>query len=310
MTREIRGRTVLSTAASSGIGRATALAVAAEGGRPVPVARRTDRLEQVARAIESRGGAALACPAHVTVRAQVELAVEQAVRRFGRLAAVVNNAGAGLFASAEDTTDDDLARILDLNFKGTLYGIQAALPVMRRQGAGHIINVASTAGRRGSPYAGAYCASRFAVVGLTESLRVELRGSGIDVTLVCPGAMRTEFFDVARRRTPRHMGSWARSTRRSRSPRASSASFAVRGPRSWRSRSGASPCSREHPRSRPGGPPRGLADRPQAQRLTRARSAPARHARAQSGMPHWFANVRSTRVERLSSTTLHDFSAR
>ena len=82
----------------------------------------------------------------------------------------------------------------------------AALPVMRRQGAGHIINVASTAGRRGSPYVGAYCASKFAVVGLTESLRVELRGSGIDVTLVCPGATRTEFFDVARRRPPRHGG--------------------------------------------------------------------------------------------------------
>jgi short-subunit dehydrogenase len=132
--------------------------------------------------------------------------VEQAVRRFGRLDVLVNNAGAGLFASVEDTTDDDLARILDLNFKGTLHGIQAALPVMRRQGAGHIINVASTAGRRGSPYVGAYCASKFAVVGLTESLRVELRGGGIDVTLVCPGATRTEFFDVARRRTPRHGG--------------------------------------------------------------------------------------------------------
>lgn len=137
------------------------------------------------------------------------------MRRFGRLDVLVNNAGAGLFASVEDTTDDDLARILDLNFKGTLHGIQAALPVMRRQGAGHIINVASTAGRRGSPYVGAYCASKFAVVGLTESLRDRrssiaeprpIRGSGIDVTLVCPGATRTEFFDVARRRTPRHGG--------------------------------------------------------------------------------------------------------
>jgi NAD(P)-dependent dehydrogenase (short-subunit alcohol dehydrogenase family) len=128
------------------------------------------------------------------------------VRRFGRLDVVVNHAGAGLFAPVEDTTDDDLTRILDLDLKGALYGIQAAVPVMRRQDAGHVINVASTAGRRGSPYVGADCASKFAVARVTESLRVELRGSGIDVTPVCPGATRTEFFDVARRRTPRHGG--------------------------------------------------------------------------------------------------------
>ncbi len=231
------------------------------------------------------------------------------MRRFGRLDVLVNNAGAGLFAPVEDTTDDDLARILDLNVKGTLHGIQAALPVMRRQGAGHIINVASTAGRRGSPYVGAYCASKFAVVGLTESLRVELRGSGIDVTLVCPGATRTEFFDVARRRTPRHGGLVG--------PVESAEDVAarivdvVRRPRSWRSRSGTSPLlALNRPRSRSGGPPRGLADRPQAQRLKPAPSAPARHARAQSGMPHWFVNVRPTRVEHPPPTTLHDFSAR
>lgn len=166
------------------------------------------------------------------------------MRRFGRLEILVNNAGAGLFAPVEDTTDDDLARILDLNFKGTLYGIQAALPVMRRQGAGHIINMASTAGRRGSPYVGAYCASKFAVVGLTESLRVELRGGGIDVTLVCPAPRAPSSSTspgAARRDTA---GSWARSSRRRTSPRASPTSYAGRGPRSWRSRSGASPCSR------------------------------------------------------------------
>lgn len=198
--------TILITGASAGIGRASALALAAEGARLVLVARRADRLQELARAIEARGETALAWPADVTVRADVEGAVAEAVRRFGRLDVIVNNAGAGFFASVEETTEDDLDRVLDLNLKGTFHGIQAALPVMRRQGAGHIVNVASTAGRRGSPYLGAYCASKFAVVGLTESLRVELRGSGIDVTLVCPGATRTEFFDVARRRTPHHRG--------------------------------------------------------------------------------------------------------
>ena len=206
MAKSLQGEAILITGASSGIGRMAALALAQGGARLILVARRSGRLEEVVKEIEAKGGIAVAFPGDVTVPATIEGAVRGCQDRFGRIDLIINNAGEGFFASTEETTEEDLDRILAVNFKGTFYGIKAALPVMRRQGAGHIINVASTAGRRGSPYVGAYCASKFAVVGLTESLRVELLGSGIDVSLFCPGATRTEFFDVARRRTPHHRG--------------------------------------------------------------------------------------------------------
>lgn len=198
--------TVLITGASSGIGRTAACALARVGARLALVARRKDRLMQLAWEIRKQEGLAEAIPCDVTSLESMHAAVRECVARFGRLDVLVNNAGAGLFATAEETTADDLDQMLAVNLKGTFHGIQAALPVMRRQGSGHIINVASTAGRRGSPYVGAYCASKFAVVGLTESLRTELLGSGIRVSLFCPGATRTEFFDVARRLTPHHPG--------------------------------------------------------------------------------------------------------
>jgi len=198
--------TALITGASSGIGRMTALALARAGARLALVARRADRLAEVAAEIVARGGFAETFPCDVTVPGAVDAAVQGSVSRYGRLDVLVNNAGAGFFAAVEQTTIGDLDQMLAVNLKGTFHGIQAALSVMRRQGAGHIINVASTAGRRGSPYVGAYCASKFAVVGLTESLRTELLGSGIRVSLVCPGATQTEFFDIARRRTQYHRG--------------------------------------------------------------------------------------------------------
>jgi hypothetical protein len=204
--KTLQARTVLITGASSGIGRMTALMMAREGTRLALVARRLDRLEEVVKEVEAKGGVAAAFPGDVTVPGTMEAVVHGCLSRFGRLDVLVNNAGAGLFAATEQTTEEDLDRIMAVNFKGTFYGIKAALPVMRKQGAGHIINVASTAGRRGSPYIGAYCASKFAVVGLTESLRVELLGSGINVSLVCPGATRTAFFNVALRRTRQHSG--------------------------------------------------------------------------------------------------------
>jgi uncharacterized protein len=197
---------VLITGASSGIGRVTALAMAKEGAHVALAARRVNRLEALTREIEARGGKAAVFACDVTSAEAVREAVNGCVKQFGRLDVLVNNAGAGLFASMDQTTEEDLDCMLAVNLKGTFYGIKAVLPIMRRQGTGHIINVASTAGRRGSPYIGAYCASKFALVGLTESLRVELLGTGIDVSLVCPGATLTEFFDVAKRRTAHHRG--------------------------------------------------------------------------------------------------------
>lgn len=206
MPGPLQGKVVLITGSSSGIGRMTALALANTGARLALVARRTDRLAAVQEEVGARGGAAEMFPCDVTVPGAMEVVVRGCVDRYGRIDVLVNNAGAGFFAAIEQTTAEDLDQILAVNLKGTFHGIRAALPVMRRQGAGHIVNVASTAGRRGSPYVGAYCASKFAVVGLTESLRTELAGSGIRVSLFCPGATQTEFFDAARRRTEHHRG--------------------------------------------------------------------------------------------------------
>lgn len=204
MSGPLQGKVVLITGSSSGIGRMAALASA--GARLALVARRTDRLAAVMEEVRARGGAAEMFPCDVTVPGAMETAVRGYADRYGRMDVLVNNAGAGFFAAIEQTTAEDLDQILAINLKGTFHGIRAALPVMWRQGAGHIVNVASTAGRRGSPYVGAYCASKFAVVGMTESLRTELAGSGIQVSLFCPGATRTEFFDAARRRTEHHRG--------------------------------------------------------------------------------------------------------
>jgi hypothetical protein len=170
------------------------------------VARRAERLKEVAAMVAARGGMPVVHPGDVSVPGVMDAAVRTCVDRFGRLDVLVNNAGVGFFASIDDTTEEDLDRVLSVNLKGTFLGIKAALPVMRQQGSGHIINIASTAGKRGSPYVGAYCASKFAVVGLTEALRAELYGSGIAVSLVCPGVTGTDFFRAAQRRTDYHAG--------------------------------------------------------------------------------------------------------
>lgn len=206
MPGTLQGKAVLITGSSSGIGRMTSLALANAGAQLALVARRADRLAAVVKEVGARGGTAEMFPCDVTVPEAVEAAVQGCLSRYGRIDVLVNNAGAGFFATIEQTTVEDLDAVLAVNLKGTFHGIRAVLPVMRRQKAGHIINVASTAGRRGSPYVGAYCAAKFAVVGLTESLRTELTGSGIQVSLFCPGATQTEFFDAARRRTAHHRG--------------------------------------------------------------------------------------------------------
>jgi NAD(P)-dependent dehydrogenase (short-subunit alcohol dehydrogenase family) len=188
---ELADKVVVVTGASSGIGRATAEAFARERCRVVLAARREERLNEVARRIEEGGGQALVVPTDVGHREQVERLVERAVERFGRVDVMVNNAGWGYYATVEETDEDDMRRLWQVNFMGTFYGVQAALAAMRRQGAGHIINVSSVVGRRGYPYHGAYAATKFAIIGLTESLRPELAGSGIVATAVLPVSTRT-----------------------------------------------------------------------------------------------------------------------
>jgi len=192
-------RVVAITGASAGIGRATALRVARDGASVVMCARRVDRLEALASEIVAAGGTPLAIAADVTREADMQALVARGVERFGRLDAMMCNAGFGIAGTIEDINADQMRRLIDVNYLGTYFAARAALPVFRRQGHGHLIVISSIVGKRGVPFMGAYSATKFAQVGLAECLRSELTGSGIHVTLVYPVSTPTEFREVMAR---------------------------------------------------------------------------------------------------------------
>ena len=179
------------TGASSGIGRDLATTFARMGAKVVLVARRQAVLDDLARDLTEAGGEVLVLAADVTRRADVRDAVDRALAHFGRIDVLVNSAGIAIPDRVETMPPADLERMLAVNLMGTLHTMQAVLPSMRAAGAGSIVNIASLAGRRGMPPLGAYSATKFAVVGLTEALRVELFGSGIRLSLVMPGVIDT-----------------------------------------------------------------------------------------------------------------------
>lgn len=203
-------RVAVVTGASSGIGYETALAFARRAYAVVLAARRADRLDDLARRCRQAGGEALAVPTDVSQESQVEALVQRAVDAFGRLDVMVNNAGFGQGGQVHELTDRQMRDIFDVNFFGVFYGSRAAARVMIAQGGGHIFNVSSVIGKRGTPLNGAYCASKFAVGGLTESLRVELAPHKVRATLVCPGLTDTEFFDRVRGGSSKARVSFAR----------------------------------------------------------------------------------------------------
>jgi short-subunit dehydrogenase len=156
----------------------------------------------VAEGIRRGGGAARAVPTDVTQPEQVERLVSEAVAAFGRLDVLVNNAGVGYFGPVESTGIAEARRLFDVNVMGTFYGIRAAVPIMRKQGGGHIINVSSIVGKRATPGNGVYSATKFAQVALSEALRLELKSAKIRVSIIYPVSTITEFFDVASSRSP------------------------------------------------------------------------------------------------------------
>jgi NADP-dependent 3-hydroxy acid dehydrogenase YdfG len=190
----IQGKVVAITGASSGIGEATALLLAGRGAKVVLGARRADRLEALAARIAVVGGEAATAATDVTRRADLENLVALALKRYGRLDVLVSNAGIGPISCFDDLRVEDWEAMIDVNIKGVLYGIAAALPLFRRQGSGHFVHVVSTAGLRIVPLQGVYAATKNAVRTLTEALRQEA-GETLRVTSVSPGFVRTDFAD-------------------------------------------------------------------------------------------------------------------
>jgi short-subunit dehydrogenase len=187
MPREtFKDKIAIVTGASSGIGRAMALRLAGEGARLVLAARGRERLEETAGECRSRGARALAVPTDVADEAQCRSLVERARAEFGGVDLLVNNAGFSQVAKLDDLPDLALfEKVMAINFNGTLYCTFHALPALKKS-AGRILNVSSLAGVLPLPYNASYVASKYAVNGLSDSLRMELRPAGVSVTVVCP----------------------------------------------------------------------------------------------------------------------------
>jgi NADP-dependent 3-hydroxy acid dehydrogenase YdfG len=192
MSNNIEGKVVVITGASSGLGEATARHLAAQGASVVLGARRAGRLQSLAEELTGRGGKALAIATDVTDFDQVKRLVDAAVQAYGRTDVIINNAGLMPSSPLERLKIDDWNRTIDVNIKGVLYGIAAALPYMKRQNAGHIINVSSVAGHKVRAGGAVYAATKHAVRALSEGLRQEVKPYNIRTTVISPGAVATE----------------------------------------------------------------------------------------------------------------------
>jgi NADP-dependent 3-hydroxy acid dehydrogenase YdfG len=192
---EIRDKVVVITGAGGGIGEATALRLATSGARVVAGDLQEDRLEDLAKRITTAGGEIAYARTDVRQRADVQALVALASERFGKLDVIVNNAGIGPIAPLDDLSVDDWDAMIDINFRGVLYGIAAALPVFRSQGFGHVVNTASTAGHKVVPNQAVYAATKFAVRAVSEGLRQEA-GDSLRVTIISPGFVRTAFVEA------------------------------------------------------------------------------------------------------------------
>ena len=192
MTR-LDGKVAVVTGASSGIGEATAEALAAEGAAVVVAARREDRLADLVERIRGDGGRVLAAVCDVSDESQAHGLVQKAVEEFGTVDILVNNAGVMLLSSVGKGLSEEWRRMFDVNVMGLLYATDAAIEAMRRQGGGHLVNISSLAGRKVTrESSGVYAGSKFAVGAISEGLRQELLQDNIRVTIVEPGAVETE----------------------------------------------------------------------------------------------------------------------
>ncbi|ERI51830.1 oxidoreductase [Pseudomonas sp. EGD-AK9] len=192
--KNVEGKVIVITGASSGIGEATARLLASRGATVMLGARRTDRLEQIAGEIQGAGGTAAFRALDVTSREDVRDFIDFTATRFGRVDVLINNAGVMPLSKLEALKVDEWDRMIDVNIRGVLHGIAATLPLMRQQRAGQIINIASIGAYAVSPTAAVYCATKYAVRAISEGLRQEVGGE-IRVTVIAPGVTESELAD-------------------------------------------------------------------------------------------------------------------
>ena len=198
---DFRSRVAVVTGGGSGIGAAMARAFAAEGARIVLADLDSTAMEKVAEEIRAADGEVIAVSTDVTRLAEVEALAERTIERFGAVHIVCNNAGVGVFGPLASATHRDWQWVLNVNLWGVIHGIEVFLPRLLAQNAGgHIVNTASMAGLAGMPGLGVYCASKFAVVGLTEALHRELAGSGVGASVLCPMIVNTNIGTSERNR--------------------------------------------------------------------------------------------------------------
>lgn len=195
MSENIEGKVIVITGASSGMGASAARHLANEGAKVVLGARRNERIQQLAAEINKNGGKAIAKATDVTKREQLKDLVELAVEKFGKVDVIINNAGIMPLSPLEELKIDEWDQMIDVNFKGVLYGIAAVLPHMKKQKSGHIINVSSVAGHKMWPNSSVYGATKYAVRALSEGLRQEVKPYNIRTTIVSPGSVETELLD-------------------------------------------------------------------------------------------------------------------
>lgn len=200
---ELRGRVAVVTGASRGIGEAIAAALAAEGCRLVLAARSTERLEEVAEVLRLRHGVeVLVVPTDMGDEGQCRALIRAAASHFGTIDILVNNAGMGIYGAMDELHLDDLRHVFAVNFFGPMAALQAAVPIMRSQGGGTIVNVSSIVGKFPQPLGGGYSASKFALHGASGAARAELKRDNIEVVLVSPGLTDTEFSQHSRISVP------------------------------------------------------------------------------------------------------------
>ncbi|MCL4264848.1 MAG: SDR family NAD(P)-dependent oxidoreductase [Anaerolineae bacterium] len=193
MNPTLTDKVILITGASAGIGRATAVALAQSEANVVLIARRQERLDMLVDELAAYPGQRLALAGDVGDEAFAQMAVAQTLTTFGRLDVLINNAGLGHRSHLTDMPATDMRRLWDTNVMGLLHFTQAAIPTMKQQGGGHIINISSIISQRPLPHMGLYCASKTAVNFISRALRMELRPYHIRVTVVYPGRTQSEF---------------------------------------------------------------------------------------------------------------------